>query len=168
MPDVAADVLAELEARGLKLALAESLTGGLLADAFISVPGASKVVLGSIVAYHSLLKSSLVGVSRTLIENEGAVNAEVAAQLAQGIRVRLADGCGLDGERVLGISATGVAGPDSQDGQMPGVVFIGLAGTKNAVDDIRVVAVNLEGSRDEIRRAAVSEAIRALAEFLAD
>ncbi|MFM5968578.1 MAG: CinA family protein [Micrococcales bacterium] len=167
MPAAAADVLAELESRGLRLALAESLTGGLLASEFIAVPGASNVVLGSIVAYNSSLKSSLVGVSRTLIENEGVINPEVAVQMAQGIRQKLASACDLPLESVVGLSTTGVAGPDSQDGRAPGMVFIGLAASIRGIEDLRVVALELSGTRDQIRSRVVAESVRALAELLA-
>ena len=77
----AASILKRLESRGFKLAIAESLTGGLLSAEFVSVPGASNVLLGSIVAYQTSLKHELLGVSRTLLENQGPVDPEVAAGL---------------------------------------------------------------------------------------
>jgi nicotinamide-nucleotide amidase len=168
MSDAAANLLAALEARGLKLAIAESLTGGALAAELVSVAGASRVLLGSIVAYHSDLKSSLIGVSRTLIENEGVINAEVAVQMAQSVRERMAEGCGITVESVVGLSTTGVAGPDSQDGQPPGTVFVGLAVSHNGLDDLRVFALVLAGDRQAIRSQTVSAAVEALAEYLSE
>lgn len=168
MSDAAANLLAALEARGLKLAIAESLTGGALAAELVSVAGASRVLLGSIVAYHSDLKSSLIGVSRTLIENEGVINAEVAVQMAQSVRERMAEGCGIPVESVVGISTTGVAGPDSQDAQPPGTVFVGLAVSHNGLDDLRVFALELAGDRQAIRSQTVSAAVEALAEYLSE
>lgn len=168
MPDVAAKVLAELETCGLKLAIAESLTGGLLTSEFVAVSGASKVLLGSVVAYNSQLKSSLIGVSRTLIENEGVINPEVAIQMAQGIRERMSEATGIPIEKVLGLSTTGVAGPDSQDNQPPGTVFVGLAASHGGIEDLRVISLMLEGDRLAIRNQTVSAAVDAIAEFLAE
>jgi nicotinamide-nucleotide amidase len=75
-----ARLLETLAAQGLHLAVAESLTGGLLTSAFVDVSGASKVLLGSIVAYQTDLKHQLLGVSRPLLQEQGAIDAEVVAQ----------------------------------------------------------------------------------------
>jgi nicotinamide-nucleotide amidase len=152
----AAKVLQLLEARGWSLALAESLTGGLLADAFVSVPGASKVLRGSVVAYATELKHELLGVDAELLASNGAVDAEVAIAMAVGAANRL----GAD----VAISATGVAGPDEQDGKKVGTVFIGLV-TPYGAD---VVELTLNGSRAEIRSQAVSGAVSALLEVLTE
>lgn len=164
----AAELLALFRASGKKLAIAESLTGGLLAAELIAVPGASDVVLGSITAYQTALKSSLLGVSRALLEASGPIDAEVAAQMAQGVREKLSAGCELDDSAVIGISTTGVAGPDPQDSHAPGEVFIGIAGAIAGTDRLRVIALNLDGDRDAIRRQTVAAALEALAEYLAD
>ena len=152
----AAKVLQLLEARGWSLALAESLTGGLLADAFVSVPGASKVLRGSVVAYATELKHELLGVDAELLASNGAVDAEVAIAMAVGAANRL----GAD----VAISATGVAGPDEQDGKKVGTVFIGLV-TPDGAD---VVELALSGSRAEIRSQAVSGAVSALLDVLTE
>jgi nicotinamide-nucleotide amidase len=110
-------LIAALLRRDLKLAVAESLTGGLLAGAITEVSGASKVFLGSITAYQSVLKQQLLGVSGQLLENQGAVDPEVVAQMATGVRRKLSKCCGLDETKVIGIATTGVAGPDEQDGE---------------------------------------------------
>lgn len=166
----AAVVLTALEAGDLKLAFAESLTGGLLCAEFVSVPGASNVVLGSIVAYQTGLKNELLGVSRALLENQGPVDAEVVAQMAAGVRTKLAAKSGLDLAKVIGVATTGVAGPDTQNGIEVGTVFIGISGlgssasgTQLSTDDA-VYAHHFTGTRDEIRAATVSAAIAHLKE----
>lgn len=157
-------ILKLLEERGLKLAIAESLTGGLLSAEFVSVPGASKVFLGSIVAYQSSLKHELLGVARTLLENQGAVDPEVAVQMATGVRTKLASKTNTDESRVIGVSTTGVAGPDAQDGVSVGTVYVAISGPGTIGD--AVYAYEFGGDREEIRLAAVRQAIEALGECL--
>jgi nicotinamide-nucleotide amidase len=154
----ASEVLEALAAQNLHLAVAESLTGGLLTSAFVDVPGASKVLLGSIVAYQSDLKSQLLGVSRALIQEQGVVDPEVVAQMAAGIRAKLASKTATLESSVVGIATTGVAGPDSQDGKPVGTVYIGISSSVGAY----VYPFEFEGSRREIRDAAVSAALGAL------
>lgn len=150
-----AAVIALLRAKGWSIAVAESLTGGQLVSALIDTPGASHAVRGGIVAYDTHLKHSLVGVDAPLLAEHGAVHPDVAIQLAD--RVRLAatiDGVPAD----VGIGTTGVAGPDPQDGQPVGTVFVGIS-IRGAVD---VVSLQLEGTRTEIRSATVEHALRRL------
>ena len=109
LPVTAADVLAALGQAGLSLAVAESLTGGLLAATLVDVPGASAVFRGGVIAYATDVKATLLGVDPALLAERGPVDPQVAAQMATGVRVRL----GAD----VGVSTTGVAGPDPQDGQ---------------------------------------------------
>ena len=161
----AAEILKQLESRGFKLAIAESLTGGLLSAEFVSVAGASKVLLGSIVAYHTTLKHELLGVSRALLENQGPVDPEVAAQMASGVRTKLAKKTNTDENLVIGIATTGVAGPDPQDGVAVGTVYVALSGP-GAIGD-SVYAFELSGGRDAIRAEAVAQALEALGECLA-
>ena len=156
----AAAVLEALERKGLHLAVAESLTGGLLTSVFVDIPGASRVLLGSIVAYQTELKHQLLGVSRPLLQEQGAVDAEVVAQMASGIRTKLANKSGLDESVVVGMATTGVAGPGSQDGKPAGTVFIGISGPTGDF----VYPLELSGSRSEIRTAAVAAAVEALGE----
>ena len=158
VPNLAADLLAQLGERGLKLALAESLTGGLLSSALVAVPGASKVLLGSIVAYQTELKHELLGVSRALLQEQGAVDPEVVAQMAAGVRTKLANATGTDEVRVVGIATTGVAGPDIQDGKPVGMVFIGISAHFGDF----VYPLQLAGTREEIRDGAVHGALSAL------
>lgn len=161
----AASILHELEARGFKLAIAESLTGGMLSAEFVSVPGASKVLLGSIVSYHSALKHELLGVSRSLLENQGAVDPEVAAQMATGIRTKLANKTNTDEAQVIGLATTGVAGPDPQDGVAVGTVYIAISGPGSIGD--AVYAYEFSGGREAIRVASVNATLDALGECLA-
>jgi nicotinamide-nucleotide amidase len=139
----AENLLTALGARGLTLAVAESLTGGLLADALVRVPGASAVFRGGIVAYATDLKTTLLGVDAALLAAQGAVHPEVARQMAEGVR-RV---CSAD----VGLATTGVAGPDAQDGHAPGEVFVAVATGAGTV----VVPLVLPGGRGEIRAAAV-------------
>jgi nicotinamide-nucleotide amidase len=160
----AAAILKELESRGFKLAIAESLTGGALSAEFASVAGASKVLLGSIVAYQTSLKNELLGVSRTLLENQGAVDPEVAAQMATGVRTKLSTKTNTDEGTVIGVATTGVAGPDTQDGIAVGTVYVAISGP-GAIGD-SVFALDLSGDRQAIQQAAVTQAISALGECL--
>ena len=140
---VADAVVMRLRELDLSIGTAESLTGGLVCAALTSVPGASTVVRGAVVAYVSEVKADVLGVDRDLLAREGAVCEPVAAQLADGIRRVL--GC------AVGVSTTGVAGPDPADGQPVGTVFVGASGPWG----ILVEELALTGDRDQIRSASV-------------
>ncbi|MFF1634780.1 CinA family protein [Leifsonia sp. NPDC058248] len=155
--DLTVRVIGRLAERGLTVAAAESLTGGELTAELTSVPGASAVVLGGAVVYATELKHSLLGVDAALLEAEGPVHPEVARQLAEGVRERLAvAGRAAD----VGLSTTGVAGPDPQGGKAVGTVYVALATSSST----RVIELSLAGSRAEIRRQVVERVIRELAE----
>ena len=139
----ASSVVARLRELDLSVGTAESLTGGLVCGALTSVPGASTVVRGGVVAYASEVKADVLGVDRDLLAREGAVCEPVAAQLADGIRRVL--GC------AVGVSTTGVAGPDRAEGQPVGTVFVGVSGPWG----ILVERLALTGDRAEIRAASV-------------
>lgn len=157
MPPLVADLIARLSARGLHLAIAESLTGGLLTSEFIRPPGASAVVNGGIVAYDTAIKASVIGVDAELLERHGPVHPEVARQMADRVRTVLAvDGHPAD----LGLATTGVAGPDPQGDVEAGLVFIGVA----VGDTVEAIELRLEGGRDAIRAQTVSHAVSALAQ----
>lgn len=144
------DRLAEL---GWSVAVAESLTGGLVTASLIAVPGASATVRGGIVAYAVDVKQSLLGVDAALLAQYGAVHPDVARQMASGVRHALAG----DGPMVhVGIATTGIAGPDSPDGQPVGTVHIGVATPAGA----RVASLQLAGTREQIRAAAAQQALR--------
>jgi nicotinamide-nucleotide amidase len=151
--DIAA-VHRRLEAANATVAVAESLTGGLLGAAFTSVAGASRTFRGGVIAYATDLKERLLGVPGPLLEAEGAVSAQVAAAMAAGVRDRLS--------ATYGVALTGVAGPDGQDGKPPGTVFVGVAGP----GDGRVRELTVAGDRQEIRTAAVDAAVELLRDLL--
>ena len=140
-----------------KIAAAESLTGGLLADAFVRVPGASSVFLGSAVTYDIKAKHSILHVDAKLLERCGAVHPEVARQMALGARQIYAQPEYRD--RVFSLSTTGVAGPGPDHGQPAGLVYVGFAIAGGFGDDgspqVEVHQLNLQGSREHIRRQTV-------------
>jgi nicotinamide-nucleotide amidase len=151
----AKQILDELRSQNKKLVLAESLTGGLLTSEFAKVAGASDVLLTGIVAYDTTLKHELLGVSRQLLENQGAVDPEVAAQMAEGIRNKIAQKLGLELGSLVAISTTGVAGPTEQDGKPVGELYICVSkGPEQAVSS-NVFAHQLAGDRAEIQNSAV-------------
>jgi len=153
--DAATEVVARLVERGLTIAVAESLTGGQLVASLVDVPGASATVVGGVVAYNTAIKHSVLGVSAPLLAEKGAVDPEVARQMASGVRAALAvDGRPAD----VGIATTGVAGPDPQDGKPVGTVYLGLA-MEGRVESF---ALTLSGSRSEIRTATVQHALATL------
>jgi nicotinamide-nucleotide amidase len=157
---VVSDLLSGLAARGLTLAVAESLTGGMLTSELIRPPGASDVVVGGVVAYDTALKQSILGVDGELLAEHGPVHPEVARQMADRVRRVLA----VDGRPAeLGLATTGVAGPTPQAGCAPGTVFVGIA----VGDAVEVIELHLEGTRDQVRARTVGEAIQALAERVA-
>jgi nicotinamide-nucleotide amidase len=146
----AAAVLAGLARQGWTVATAESLTGGLVVASLVGIPGASATVRGGVVAYATDLKASVLGVDADLLESAGAVDAEVARQMAHGVRRVL----GAD----VGIATTGVAGPDPQDGHAVGTVFVAVATPLRE----SVSALHLTGTRAQIRAATTHEALRAV------
>ncbi len=147
---LAAEVIRLLAARGQTLAVAESLTGGLLAAALTAIPGASAVFRGGVVAYATQIKASVLGVPAGLLERRGAVHPDVAAAMAAGVRARL----GAD----FGASTTGVAGPDPADGYPVGTVYIAVHGGKEAAGR----ALTLSGDRHQIRMASVERSLELL------
>lgn len=157
-----AEILEHCRQRGLKIAVIESLTGGLLADRFVSVSGASDVFLGGVVAYQDDLKSYFASVSPSLIQSQTAVDAEVASQMAAGIRSRFSSVMDVKKEAVIGISTTGVAGPETVGDHPVGEVFIGISlwGGES------VYQYQLEGDRVAIRNQACDKAIAAFWEQL--
>jgi len=148
--DLAAAVLDRLRDRDETVATAESLTGGLVCATLVDAPGASAVVRGAIVAYAADVKAQMLGVDDQQIASSGTVDAEVARQMAEGIRLRLG--------ATWGIATTGNAGPDSSEGKPVGTVFIAVAGP--AASSVRELA--LSGGRNEIRRSTTAAALSLL------
>lgn len=145
---VETDVIAALTKAGRTIATAESLTGGLVCARLTDVPGASAVVRGGVVAYATELKADVLGVDRRLLEDRGAVDAEVARAMARGVRELL----GSD----LGVATTGVAGPDPAEGKAVGTVHVAVAGPGSGVRHERLA---LTGDRSAIRAATVDAAL---------
>jgi nicotinamide-nucleotide amidase len=143
----AAAVLSLLKGRGETLATAESLTGGLLAATIVDVPGASAVFRGGLVVYATDLKGSLAGVPDDLLAERGPVDPEVARALARGVRER----CRAD----WGLATTGVAGPDPQDGNPVGRVYVAVSAP--GADEVR--ELTLTGDRAAIRAGSVTAAL---------
>jgi nicotinamide-nucleotide amidase len=153
----AADLLAALAARNETLAVAESLTGGLLAAILVDVPGASRVFRGGLVVYATDLKESLAGVPADLLAAVGPVHPEVAVALAEGARTR----CAAD----WGLGTTGVAGPDPQEGMPVGTVYVAVSSAAGPVAQ-PVRRLKLDGTRALIRAGTVTAALDLLADAL--
>ncbi|MGW2817609.1 CinA family protein [Streptomyces sp. NPDC001415] len=151
----AARVLRLLTERDQTLAVAESLTGGLVAAELTSVPGASRVFRGSVTAYATELKRDVLGVDATLLAERGAVDPDVALQMAAGVREVLGSS--------WGIATTGVAGPEPQDGQPVGTVYVSAVGPAGAK---KTVALRLNGDRAEIRMESVRSVLELLSSEL--
>jgi nicotinamide-nucleotide amidase len=141
-----------LLARGLTLSVAESLTGGLVAARLVNVVGASTWFRGGVVAYASDVKHTLLDVPPGPVVSEPA-----AAAMAAGVRAAL----GAD----IGLGVTGVAGPDPQDGEAPGTVFLAIDGLD---EKPLVVRVTLPGDRDRVRQFACISLLDLLRHRLAD
>jgi nicotinamide-nucleotide amidase len=151
--ETAAMLLDRLAELGWTIAVAESLTGGLVVSSLVDVPGASRVVRGGVVAYATDVKRSVLGVDAALLEAHGAVHPRVARQMARGVR----DVLGRDGVPAdVGVATTGVAGPDMQDGHVVGTVHIGVSTPLGTSVDSLVIA----GDRERIRREAARIAVR--------
>jgi competence/damage-inducible protein CinA-like protein len=137
-----------LQMRNATLAVAESCTGGLLAERITSVSGSSRYFLGGAVVYSNNLKTEFAGVPAEMIDRHGAVSREVAAALAEGIRYRC--------ESTLGVGVTGVAGPGGGTPDKPvGLVFHAVASDNGT----EVVQRNFPGDRKRIRRLASTMAL---------
>ena len=145
---LAAQVVGLLTRRRQTVAVAESLTGGLLGAAITTVPGASTVFRGGVIAYATDVKAALLGVSAALLAERGAVDPDVAGAMAAGVRERLG--------AAIGAATTGVAGPDAADGKPPGTVHIAVSTTGGTV----VQTLALSGGRGEIRRDTVERSLR--------
>jgi nicotinamide-nucleotide amidase len=133
-------VAAQLVQQGLTLALAESCTGGMIAQRITAVPGSSRYFLEGAVTYSNAAKVRQLGVNSDLLVEKGAVSSEVASAMAKGVR----QVSGSD----LGLAITGIAGPDGGTEDKPvGTVFISLS----APDGCWTKRFQFSGSRDEIR-----------------
>ena len=146
MESVVIDLLRDA---GLTLAVAESLTGGLVTSRLTEVPGSSDVLRGGVVSYASEVKHDLLDVPEGPV-----VSAAAAAAMADGVRARL--------EADVGIAVTGVAGPAEQEGQPVGTVFLGVA----LGDDVDAIGTKLPGDRQRIREFSTISLLNLLRERL--
>ncbi len=147
-------LLARCRAAGLRIATAESCTGGLIAATLTAIAGSSDVVDRGFVTYSNAAKTALVGVPTALIDAVGAVSEAVAKAMAEGALAR--------SDADLAVSVTGVAGPGGGSAEKPvGLVWFGCVRTGRPARTQRHV---FPGDRTEIRRATVAEALRLLGE----
>lgn len=143
-------VLRLLRSQGRKLALAESCTGGMAAEMITSIPGSSDGFAGGVVSYTNAVKKALLGVPEELLEGQGApgaVSAETAAAMAEGVRAAT--------DADYGVSITGVAGPSESEGKPVGLVYLGLAERGRPA---RTEQLQLNGDREGIRIRASKRA----------
>ena len=148
--DVVHALLKELRKAGATIAVAESCTGGLIAQQITSLSGASDHFPGGVVSYSNQAKVDLLGVPASLIETHGAVSAEVAEAMAVGVRERF--------KADIGLSVTGIAGPNGGTAEKPvGLVYLGLA-TGDAVDS-RKLEMGPEQPRDIIQKRSAKNAM---------
>ncbi|WP_433375359.1 CinA family protein [Streptosporangium sp. CA-115845] len=141
-------VLSLLVRGGETVAVAESLTAGLIGAALTEPPGASAAFLGGVISYSSELKQRLLNVPADLLDREGAVHPQVAAAMATGVRL-------LAGS-TYGLAVTGVAGPEPQDGKPVGTVHLAVSGPDGRVWHRDP---QLAGTREQIRESTVNEAV---------
>jgi len=141
-------VLFYLEMQGATLSVAESCTGGMVAERLTSISGSSRSFAGGAVVYSNELKTEFADVTPVLIEEHGAVSREVAAALAEGIRVRC--------DTTLGVGVTGIAGPSGGSEEKPvGLVYLSVSDGKNT----EVVERRFSGDRNRIRHYASQTAL---------
>ena len=148
---IASELIAFARARAVTIGAAESCTGGLISAALTSVPGSSEVFKGSVVSYSNEVKTALLGVDRDALMENGAVDEEVALQMARGARKAL----GTD----VTVSATGIAGPDGGSEKKPvGTVWIAVADCTGQSAKL----YHFGGTRSQVREATVRAALQEL------
>jgi PncC family amidohydrolase len=144
-----------LRQMGLRVALAESCTGGLISHRITNVAGASDYFDLGIVTYSNQAKEAFLAVPRDVIKKEGAVSHEVAGLMAEGVR----KASGAD----IGLSVTGIAGPGGgRPGKPVGTVYIGLA----ASEKVFVKKFLFSGTRVEVKARSSDEALQMLRQYL--
>ena len=150
------DVASILKKNHYTISVAESVTGGLLADRLSSLPGSSDYFLGGIVCYHTLLKLSLCGVTPGMVKAHGVVSSEVALEMARGAQKLM--------KSAITISTTGVAGPATPAYPDPlvGTVFVGFSFPNGET----VKQFKLSGEREVIRFQTTQVALEYLRQYL--
>lgn len=143
--------------RGWKLSVAESCTGGLLGAAITSVAGSSAYFAGGVISYANEVKISLLSVPRICIEQYGAVSSQTVEAMVRGVATLMGTECAL--------SISGVAGPDGgTDAKPVGLVYIGV----KVQESVTSIECRFTGDREQVRTAAVSEALNILIARLED
>jgi PncC family amidohydrolase len=145
-----------LTERGLRIAVAESCTGGLIGHLLTNVPGSSRVFIGGVAAYHASAKSALLGVPEATLRDHGSVSAETALAMAAGIRERL--------DADLAVGVTGITGPGGGSEAKPvGLVYLALAGRGGSV---AAREYRWHGDRESNKRQSANAALALVIEYL--
>lgn len=142
-----------LKRHGRMLGVAESLTGGLICSMLTQVPGISNNFFEGIVCYNKQSKQERLGVKATTLSNHGAVSEQTAVEMVRGLNIPPVD---------IGLSTTGLAGPEGDEGKPVGLVYIGVG----AGDFIRAFEKRLSGTRNEIRQKTANLALYYLIKYL--
>lgn len=146
--ELASSLIKKLEEKNLTLAVAESLTGGLVAASLTEIPGASKVFKGSITAYADEIKQNILNVNKETILKFTSISEQVALEMAINVRTIM--------KSDIGISTTGVAGPEKSAGFAPGLVFVAISiGDHNMCQKLEIT-----GDRSKIRNQTVHEMLQ--------
>lgn len=144
-----------LTERSLKIAVAESCTGGLIANRITDIDGASNYFDAGLVTYSNEAKTRFLGVPEDIIREKGAVSSEVAMLMAEGVRVKT----GVD----IGVSSTGIAGPTGGTKEKPvGTVFIAISGKEGTF----VRRLSLKGTRMEIKKQTSDEVLKFIEDYI--
>ena len=155
MFNVSTELVKELSSRRLTISTAESCTGGLIAKSITDISGASEVFWGGVVSYDNSVKENVLRVKHETLTSYGAVSAQTAREMAEGVRSL----CKTD----IGISTTGIAGPGGGTKEKPvGTVYVAIA-TKDGVSST-LLQINPQLSRDEIRQSTVCTLISMVVE----
>lgn len=144
---LAEQVVTLLKRKNKKIAVAESCTGGLLAAYITAIPGASTVFELGMVTYSAATKQNELGVKEATIKSFGTISRQTASEMAENVRLK----SGAD----IGVSITGVAGPDPSEGKKPGTVFISLSSASGSV----TIQLNITLKGRNSIRTAVCEAV---------
>ena len=146
--ELASSLIKKLQEKNLTLAVAESLTGGLVAASLTEIPGASKVFKGSITAYVDEIKQNVLKVNEETILKFTSISEQVALEMAINVRTIM--------KSDIGISTTGVAGPEKSAGFAPGLVFVAISiGVHNMCQKLEIT-----GDRSKIRNQTVQEILQ--------
>ena len=146
--ELASSLIKKLQENNLTIAVAESLTGGLVAASLTEIPGASKVFKGSITAYSDEIKQNVLNVNKDTITKFTSISEQVALEMAINVRTIM--------KSDIGISTTGVAGPEKSAGFAPGLVFVAISiGDHNMCQKLEIT-----GDRSKIRNQTVHEILQ--------